>query len=171
MEDTPLTSQVARGGSAVEPPLAGSYAHHLDAKGRLVLPAALRVPFEGQAYVTPWEQGQCLAMWTTVGYRQLTSWVRRKGVAGYRAASGDAARPADLMRAFHRLTIMVRPDGQGRLVLPGPARDGAAITHEVEVVGHDDHLELWSPTRLDERERGAAPMAEVMFEDYEHEDH
>ena len=171
MEDMPLTSQVARGGSAVEPPLAGSYAHHLDAKGRLVLPSALRAPFEGQAYVTPWEQGQCLAMWTAVGYRQLTSWVRRKGVAGYRAASGDASRPADLLRSFHRLTTVVRPDGQGRLVLPPGARDGAGIISEVEVVGHNDHLELWSPVRLDERERVAAPMAEVMFEDYEHEDH
>ena len=171
MEDSPNPSPAVRLDQPVEPYLAGHYAHHLDAKGRLVLPAMFRPSFTGLAYVTPWEQGQCLAMWTALGYRQAVSWVRVKGVSSYRAASGDAPRPADLMRSLLSHATMVRPDAQGRFVLPPGPRQDAGLAKDVAVIGHGDHVELWAPERYDERDRGAGPMIDMVFEDYEHEEH
>jgi len=56
-----------------------------------------------------------------------------------------------------------RVDAQGRVVIPQPLRDRAAMAGEVVVSARLDHLEVWNRERLDKRFEDQ-PFAEEDFE-------
>ena len=117
---------------------AGEFAHSLDEKGRLAIPAKFRGRFKEGAVVTRWT-GECLAVWPTPEWTALNADIAK------RPRTDPAA-----TRFRHFLlagALEGDPDAQGRLTLPSHLRDFAHLKDEAVVIGNSDHLEVWEPAR------------------------
>jgi len=114
---------------------AGEFAHSLDEKGRLAIPAKFRGRFKEGAVVTRWI-GECLAIFPSDQWSDLNSEIAKRprtdpAVSRFRHFVLAGAHEAD-------------PDGQGRRVL---LREYASLKDEAVVIGNLDHLEVWEPGR------------------------
>lgn len=114
----------------------GEFAHSVDEKGRLAIPAKFRPRFKEGAVVTRWLE-KSLAVFPAGRFGEL-----QKKVADLPVSSGNA-------RQFTRFLMSGahddEPDGQGRIGMPQHLREYAGITNEAVVVGANDHLEVWAP--------------------------
>ena len=114
----------------------GEFAHSLDDRGRLAIPAKFRPRFKDGAVVTRWLE-KSLAVFPTKRFAELQG-----KVAELPVSRGNARQfTRFLMSGAHE----DEPDGQGRIVLPQHLREYAGIANEAIVVGANDHLEIWSP--------------------------
>lgn len=121
----------------------GEYQHALDAKGRVILPAEFREPLASGAVLTKVLDG-CLGVYSREGFEEMAEQVRvsaRRGPMERRAARSwfSAARP-------------FTPDKQGRVAIPQTLRDYAGLERDVMVLGVDNRIELWNPTKWREHE-------------------
>jgi len=115
----------------------GTFEHSLDDKGRVVLPAMFRSHLAERGFVSQFDN--CLGVWTEEGFadvaKRLTEKIR-EGLA-----------PQDAMRAFSANAAEVKPDSQGRILLPQRLRDFAGLEREVVVIGAIDRIEIWDSSR------------------------
>ena len=117
---------------------AGEFAHSLDEKGRLAIPAKFRGRFKEGAVVTRWI-GECLAVFPADQWADLNAEIAKRprtdpAVSRFRHFVLAGAHEAD-------------PDGQGRVVIPAHLREYASLGGEAVVIGNLDHLEVWEPGR------------------------
>lgn len=123
---------------SVEGIFAGEFAHQLDEKGRLAIPAKFRPRFKEGAVVTRWDP-ECLALFPAPEWEALNASI--------------AARPRTdpAVVKFQRFLVAsaheADPDSQGRIVLPQHLRDWAGLSDEAIVVGVSRNLEVWQPDR------------------------
>ena len=111
----------------------GTHDHTLDDKGRLVLPARFRSHFTESAYLSP--GAGCISLWEPERFERMIERLGeqvRSGEVGSRARSQVA----------HASSI-VRPDAQGRIVIPERLRAFASLGHDVKVCGAVDSVEIW----------------------------
>jgi MraZ protein len=120
----------------------GRFEHSLDDKGRLILPAKFRVPFERGGYLTQFHDG-CLALWTPDEFDLQMSSMQE------RSFSGRSDR--NLARVWASTSHEVEIDRQGRMAIPMHLREFAALQGDVLVHGAIDRVELWDPGRWDEK--------------------
>ena len=116
----------------------GEFAHSLDEKGRLAIPAKFRGRFKEGAVVTRWI-GECLAVFPSPEWSALNAEIAKRprtdpAVARFRHFILAGAHEAD-------------PDGQGRVTIPAHLREYATLGGEAVVIGNSDHLEVWEPGR------------------------
>ena len=116
----------------------GTFEHTLDGKGRIILPAKFRPPFEHGGYLTQYQDG-CLALWTPDGFEQQAELMKE------RARSGRNDR--NLARYWASATQELDMDRQGRLMVPARMREFAGLESDVMVIGVFDRVELWNPAR------------------------
>ena len=116
----------------------GRYAHNLDAKGRLAIPARYRDAL-AEGVVLTRGIDRCLALYPLAAWRPLA-----EKVAALPLTDADA-------RNFRRLVFAeaadLELDGQGRILIPPDLRRYAEIEREAFVVGVDTSIEIWSPAR------------------------
>jgi MraZ protein len=116
----------------------GEFAHSLDEKGRLAIPAKFRGRFKEGAIVTRWI-GECLAIFPTDEWESINADIRKR------------PRTDPLRIEFTHFLVAgahdAEPDGQGRVVVPAHLRDFAGLRSEAVVVGVTSHLEVWEPAR------------------------
>jgi MraZ protein len=116
----------------------GRYAHNLDAKGRLAIPARFREALAEGVILTRGID-RCLALYPLAAWRPLA-----EKVAALPLTDADA-------RNFRRLVFAeaadLMLDGQGRILVPPDLRRYAEIEREALVVGVDTSIEIWSPQR------------------------
>ena len=117
---------------------AGEFAHSLDEKGRLAIPAKFRGRFKEGAVVTRW-LGECLAVWPAPEWASLNEDIRKRP----RTDPAATRFRHFLLAGAHEAD----PDAQGRLTLPSHLRDYAHVQNAAVVVGISDHLEVWEPGR------------------------
>ena len=135
----------------------GTYEHGLDDKGRMVLPAKIRVLL-GETGMVGMADG-CLGLWTIEGFDATSDRI---------AAKVDARTlDKDVLRVFMASAAEVTPDQQGRVVIPQHLREHAGLDSEVVVIGNLDRAEIWakdswrslvlsaSPTDIDGAHEGA----------------
>jgi MraZ protein len=120
----------------------GRYEHSLDDKGRVILPSKFRGPFERGGYLTQYQDG-CLSLWTPDEFESQMEVVQE------RAASSKSDR--NLARLWASTSHEVEVDRQGRMAIPSHLRDFAGLDGDVLVHGAIDRIELWNPTRWDEK--------------------
>ena len=117
---------------------AGEFAHSLDEKGRLAIPAKFRARFKEGAVVTRWI-GECLAIFPQSQWDSINEKI--------------AARPLTdpVVQEFTHFVMggahEAEPDGQGRVVIPAHLRQWAGLGGETVVIGASRHLEVWEPGR------------------------
>lgn len=115
----------------------GQYAHTLDGKGRLILPARFRWSFT-QAYVSCQTEG-CLALWSPTAFEERA--------AEMKALMGNSATPEErnMARVFFAGAQEANPDGQGRITIPLNLREFAGVVPGAGVMvnGAGDYVEIW----------------------------
>ena len=119
----------------------GRYEHSLDGKGRLVLPARLRTPFEGLGgYLAKGQEG-CLALWPHERYEERLALLEAQ--ADDTGDVQDRARVRLFAAAEH-----VVPDVQGRIAIAPYLQDWAQLDPaQVLVRGANRIVELWNLAR------------------------
>lgn len=116
----------------------GQHDHSLDAKGRVILPAEYRDPFERGAVLTKLIDG-CLALWTPEEFKRVADDLIEK------ARRGNAERT--VARSFAGGAKSLDIDKQGRIAIPQHLRDYAGLDKEVVVTGQFNRVEIWNKER------------------------
>ena len=119
------------GGAAVT----GQYAHNIDAKGRLFIPARLREEL-GQTFHVTVGLDRCLSIYSDESWATFTDKVRALPYSKAKA-----------LRPLFANAVDCEPDAQGRILIPAKLREYAGLTKEVVVVGSFDRAEIWSAER------------------------
>jgi len=123
----------------------GRHQHNLDAKGRLAIPARFRDAF-GEGLVLTRGIDRCLALYP------MEVWVALADkISALPMTDPDA-------RAFRRMVfaeaVDLTLDGQGRILVPPELRSYAGLERETYVIGVHTSIEIWSPERWAEVQRG-----------------
>lgn len=118
----------------------GTYEHSLDEKGRVVLPSVFRAHLADRGFVSQYES--CLGLWTPEEFEKVAARLTEKVREG---ATSQYA-----VRAFAANAHEVRPDSQGRIVLPQRLRDFAGLTRDVVIIGALERIEIWDAARWHE---------------------
>lgn len=139
----------------------GRFAHNLDAKGRLAIPARFRSSLEDGVVLTRGID-RCLTAYPMPVWHELAERIANLPVTDRSA------------RQFRRMMFAEAAnldlDGQGRIVLPAELREFAGIDREVMVVGVNTSFEIWNPERWremqalvdDESETIASQLADLL---------
>ena len=116
----------------------GRYAHSLDAKGRLAIPARFREALAAGLVLTRGID-RCLSLYPLAAWTPLA-----ERVSALPITDPDA-------RNFRRMVfaeaVDLELDGQGRILVPPDLRRYAGLEREAYVVGVHTAIELWSPER------------------------
>ena len=136
--------------------LLGEYAHTIDDKNRLTLPAKFRDAFADGGVVTRGLDG-CLYLFPRGEWDVL--------VQGRLAELDLLIREGRLMqRHFFSGAAEAEPDKQGRIGVPGALIEHAGLGKDVVVAGVHDHVEIWDRVawreQLTEVEGSAQHVAE-----------
>jgi MraZ protein len=117
----------------------GHFEHSLDAKNRLAIPARFRAAFANGTVLAK-DPESCVAVWTPETHESI---IQR--------ALGDlnpmGSQYRKLSRFYQGNSFEIDHDASGRVTLPPPLLEHAAIEKEVVVVGVGDHLEVWGRER------------------------
>ncbi len=139
----------------------GRFAHNLDAKGRLAIPARFRSSLEDGVVLTRGID-RCVTAYPMHVWEELA-----ERIAGLPMTDRNA-------RQFRRMMFAEAAnldlDRQGRIVLSAELREFAGIDQEVMVVGVNTSFEIWSPERWremqtlvdDESESIASHLADLL---------
>ncbi|MGH2558212.1 MAG: division/cell wall cluster transcriptional repressor MraZ [Thermomicrobiales bacterium] len=116
----------------------GRYAHTLDAKGRLAVPARFREALTGGVVATRGID-RCLALYPMDAWTPLAERINALPITDLDA------------RTFRRMVFAeaahLELDAQGRILLPPDLRRYAELDREAFVVGVNTSIEIWSPRR------------------------
>lgn len=112
----------------------GEYAHSIDAKGRIILPAKFRDELGSHFVVTRGLEG-CLSVYTMEAWLTIANSMKKLKAS------------KENVRAFKRFLFgsaaEVEFDKQGRILIPSTLREYAKLTKDVTVLGTGDKIELW----------------------------
>ncbi len=123
----------------------GTFEHSIDERGRVAIPARYRHAFVDGGVLRMGPDG-CVEMYTQETFEEEVR--RRLGAedtTSNRSAEGRRARRGFLPGAY-----TVELDRQGRVLVPQPFRQEAALDGRAVVVGCGDYLEIWPPERWDQ---------------------
>ena len=113
----------------------GEYAHTIDDKGRLTIPAKFRSDLAAGLVLTRGFD-QNLMLYPVEGWKDLAASISERGLTNQR------------VRAFRRRVFSgaadLTPDRQGRILVPAYLREFAGIDGSVVVAGMFDFIEIWS---------------------------
>lgn len=125
--------------------LIGSFAHMLDAKGRVFIPAKWREALGDTIILTVGVlstqsvrclYGMSLAEWQTFSDRLAALPVTD--------VAGQAIR-----RKLYVMAAACELDRQGRILIPLPLREEAGLKKDATLIGINDRIEIWNPSALD----------------------
>ena len=115
----------------------GRFAHNLDSKGRLAVPARFRASLE-EGLVLTRGLDRCVAAYP------MTAWEELAGKVSALPMTDPNAR--QFRRMVFAEAANLDLDGQGRIVVPPELREYAGIDREAVVIGVHSSFEIWSPS-------------------------
>lgn len=115
--------------------MTGQYAHNIDAKGRLFIPAKLREELGSTFHVTI-GQDHCLSVYSEESWQAFEERLKTMSYSQIKALRTVFANAADC-----------EPDAQGRILIPAKLRGYADLKKEVVVIGSFDRVEIWNAER------------------------
>ncbi|KRL99912.1 division/cell wall cluster transcriptional repressor MraZ [Liquorilactobacillus satsumensis] len=119
----------------------GEFRHTIDEKGRLIIPAKFREDL-GEKFVITRGMDGCL-----FGYPQ-NEWDKLEQKLQKLPLTKKDARA--FVRFFYSAATECEFDKQGRISVPKPLREHAALDKKCVVVGVSNRFEIWAQTRWDD---------------------
>ena len=117
----------------------GEYTHNLDGKGRAVLPAKFRTIARNKKikkfYLTRGME-KCLFLFSD------TEWMKQE--EKFKALSIMKKDARSFNRIYFSGATEVRPDSQGRFLMPIYLKNYAGIKREIIIIGVSNRIEIWS---------------------------
>jgi MraZ protein len=133
----------------------GTHVFRLDAKGRLSIPARFRSALErtgsDELVLRPSHLMPCVECWPKSAFENLAE--------GLNALEAFSEQADDLSAVLFSLSMDVRPDAEGRLVLPRALAQHAELDEEVALVGSGRHFQIWHPAAAQKRAEEAMRRA------------
>ena len=125
----------------------GSYPHSIDAKGRMIIPAAFRDALGSRFAVAPSPDFQAVALYP------IADWISRRDELVAIARRKPVAQP--ILDEFTRYSYTdCESDAQGRLLLPQRIRAWRlGDVRDVEVAGAYDHIKIISAAKGQDQDR------------------
>lgn len=124
--------------------LIGSFAHMLDAKGRVFIPAKWRETLGETVVLTlgvlHTQSVHCLYGMSVSQWQSFSDKLAQLPVTD---VAGQAIR-----RKLYVMAAACELDKQGRILIPLPLRDAAMLTKDATLVGINDRIEIWNPDAL-----------------------
>jgi MraZ protein len=115
----------------------GEYCHHMDAKGRLIIPARFRSHLKPGAILTR-GLDRNLVVYPAEAWQSVSEQLNQMPITH------------PTTRALRRLlfsgAVELTLDRQGRVLVPGYLRAYAGLDTEVLIAGMETFLELWEPS-------------------------
>lgn len=115
----------------------GEYSHHLDKKGRLIIPARYRAQLTEKAILTR-GLDQNLVIYPEETWQTVTEQLNQIPITHPTARA--------LRRLLFSGALELALDKQGRIGIPGYLRSYAALNDQVLLVGMETFIELWEPS-------------------------
>ena len=115
--------------------MTGQYAHNIDAKGRLFIPAKLREEL-GQTFHVTIGLDHCLSIYSNESWDAFMDKLRDLPYSKAKA-----------LRVLSANAVDCEPDAQGRILIPAKLRQYADLQKEVVVIGSFDRAEIWNAER------------------------
>ena len=115
--------------------MTGQYAHNIDAKGRLFIPAKLREEL-GETFHVTIGPDHCLTIYPNDTWDDF--------MAKFHDMPYSKGKS---LRALSANAVDCEPDGQGRIIIPAKLRKYADLEKEVVVIGSFDRAEIWNAER------------------------
>lgn len=138
----------------------GEFEQSLDSKHRLAICAALREQVDGEEdgrnFFLVLGPERHLWLYPELYYRRLVASMQRGPLPSRQT------RKIDLLFAMARV---VKPDAQGRIVLPERSMQRARVSDRLTLVGVFDHIELWPTEQWEQHVDEALPSyGEMLYE-------
>ena len=115
--------------------MTGQYAHNIDAKWRLFIPAKLREEL-GETFHVTIGPDHCLTIYPNDTWDDF--------MAKFHDMPYSKGKS---LRALSANAVDCEPDGQGRILIPAKLRKYADLEKEVVVIGSFDRAEIWNAER------------------------
>ncbi|WP_017186029.1 division/cell wall cluster transcriptional repressor MraZ [Alkalibacillus haloalkaliphilus] len=137
----------------------GEYQHNIDTKGRLIVPAKFREDL-GQTFVITRGLDKCLFAYPLGEWKQLEEKLKQLPLTKKDARA--------FTRFFFSGAVECEIDKQGRINVPSPLRNYAALDKECVVIGVSNRVEVWSKeqwdTYVEESEDSFGEIAENLMD-------
>lgn len=119
----------------------GEYAHSIDPKGRLIVPAKFREQLGDSFVVTKGLDG-CLFVYSNDEWSKIENKIHETPMT-----TKDARK---FMRFFFAGAASLEIDKQGRILLPQNLREHASLEKDVILAGVSTRIEIWNKDKWEE---------------------
>lgn len=128
--------------------LMGEYAHSLDSKGRLILPAKFREEL-GEFFIATKGLDNCLFLYGKDEWAILEGKLKQLPLAKPEARA--------FVRFFFAGAAELDCDKQGRFLLPPNLREYAGLEKDVVLIGVSNRIEIWDRQAWDNYNENISP--------------
>lgn len=118
----------------------GEYSHTIDSKGRLTIPSKYRDTLATGLVVTR-GIGHNLAIYPLDEWEKLTERILSRPMSNQQVMN--------FRRRVFSAADNLKPDRQGRILIPAKLREFASLGERVIIVGNFQFLEIWNPDEWD----------------------
>lgn len=114
--------------------------HSIDSKGRIVLPAKFREELGESFYIACGFDNSCIQAMSVEQYNSICDSILQL----------PAKQAIALQYRFTATAVEVKPNAQGRVILPQALREFACIESDALVIGMSKRIEIWNKQKFDE---------------------
>ncbi len=136
----------------------GEFEYRVDQKGRVPFPPRFRAELKQGVVLTPGIE-KCITAYPLPEWKKLATTLTDGSVAPSKIRM--------LNRAIFATAFSTSIDGQGRVALPLPLRDYAALEYEVVIIGANNYLELWNKQEWEAEKAKSREQAGQIIESLE----
>ena len=138
----------------------GEFEQVIDAKHRLAISSALREQIDpsedGKNFILMLGPDRHLWLYPDLYDRKLLATLKRSPLPSREQRNIDL---------FFAMARFLKPDAQGRVVLPEKSMQRAVVENQATLVGNNDHIEIWPADEWNSRvEAELANYGEMLYE-------
>lgn len=133
----------------------GEYAHNIDKKGRMIIPAKFREELGDTVVITRGLDG-CLSVYTQAQWQTIYEQLMKLP-----STKKDARM---FVRMMTSKAAECEIDGQGRVLLPTALINIAQLVKECMVIGAASHVEIWAKEKWEPMDESADEAFEEIAE-------